>query len=47
MDCHIVSTELDPGLGRKLVARIQQFDFGASRVEQMVVTVSRWISGPS
>ena len=39
MDCRIVSTELKtPDLERKLVARIQQFDFGAKQVEQMVVT---------
>jgi TonB family protein len=39
IDCRIVSTELKtPELERKLIARIQQFDFGAKQVEQMVVT---------
>ncbi len=35
----IVSSELKDGeLERKLLARIQQFDFGAKDVEQMVVS---------
>lgn len=38
-DCRIVSTELKtPELERKLLARIQQFDFGAKQVDVMVVT---------
>ncbi|WP_304622794.1 TonB family protein [Pelomonas cellulosilytica] len=37
--CRIVSSELKtPDLERKLLARIQQFDFGAKQVDLMVVT---------
>jgi protein TonB len=39
VDCKIVSSELhSPELERKLVARIKQFDFGAKKVDTMVVT---------
>lgn len=39
LDCKIVSSELrSPELERKLVARIKQFDFGAKKVDTMVVT---------
>ncbi len=39
IDCKIVSSELrSPELERKLVARIKQFDFGAKKVDTMVVT---------
>lgn len=39
LDCIIVSSELrSPELERKLVARIKQFDFGAKKVDTMVVT---------
>ena len=39
IDCKIVSSELrSPELERKLVARIRQFDFGARKVDTMVVT---------
>jgi TonB family protein len=38
-DCQIVSSELrSPELEKKLLARIKQFDFGAKKVEIMVVT---------
>lgn len=37
--CELVSSELsEPGLERKLVARVRLFDFGAKKVETMVVT---------
>ncbi|MEK8032184.1 AgmX/PglI C-terminal domain-containing protein [Ideonella sp. DXS29W] len=39
VSCRIVSSELKaPELEQKLLARIQQFDFGAKDVDQMVVT---------
>lgn len=39
LDCKIVSSELrSPELERKLAARIRQFDFGAKKVDTMVVT---------
>lgn len=39
LDCKIVSSELRaPELERKLAARIKQFDFGAKKVDTMVVT---------
>jgi len=39
LDCKIVSSELhSPELESKLVARIKQFDFGAKKVDTMVVT---------
>ncbi len=39
VSCRIVSSELKtPDLEQKLLARIQQFDFGAKDVDQMVVT---------
>jgi len=39
LDCKIVSSELrSPEMERKLVARIKQFDFGAKKVDTMVVT---------
>lgn len=37
--CELVSSELsEPGLERKIVARVRLFDFGAKKVETMVVT---------
>jgi len=37
--CELVSSELsEPGLARKIVARVRLFDFGAREVETMVVT---------
>jgi TonB family protein len=37
--CELVSSELSaPGLERKLVTRVRLFDFGAKKVETMVVT---------
>jgi len=37
--CELVSSELsEPGIERKLVARVRLFDFGAREVETMVVT---------
>lgn len=37
--CELVSSELsEPGLARKIVARVRLFDFGAKKVETMVVT---------
>jgi TonB family protein len=37
--CELVSSELrEPGLERKIVARVSLFDFGAKEVETMVVT---------
>ncbi len=39
LECKIVSSELrSPELERKLTARIKQFDFGAKKVDTMVVT---------
>lgn len=39
LDCKIVSSELrSPELERKLAARIKQFDFGAKKVDTMVLT---------
>ena len=39
LECKIVSSELrSPELERKLSARIKQFDFGAKKVDTMVVT---------
>jgi len=39
LECQIVSSELrSPELERKLVARIKQFDFGAKKVDTMVLT---------
>ena len=39
LECKIVSSELrSPELERKLTARIRQFDFGAKKVDTMVVT---------
>ena len=37
--CNLVSSELnEPGLERKVVTRVRLFDFGARKVETMVVT---------
>ena len=39
LECNIVSSELrSPELERKLAARIKQFDFGAKKVDTMVLT---------
>lgn len=39
LDCQVVSSELRaPDMERKLIARIRQFDFGAKKVDTMIVT---------